>query len=563
MDDSVFHGMKREQLLHFLKTKLLLCNLKNNWFFPVSAAAFFCLHLFPVYVDHYIGILIALAASIAVAASHPSILNYIKQQKTSMKVLSMMTAMGVCWAGQIVFIKRWSLFTFVQQLEQKFFSLNIPLLLGSFGAFIAVYFIFFWLLVFWNEMKRLLSNVKVFQGITLIEKVVFCVLLLIILISMLVVFSKTEAFYGTLCEYDVIYTSDSPTIVGGNAYLALNHGENDLRQPLFALFAAPFVGAVYLIGKLFRVTEITMAMLVNTVQIIMLFSANYMLTKMMKLNSVNRICFMILFSCTYMHLLFVLMMEQYIVAYFWLIFCIYLISQKEENSRLAVWGAGGTLLTSMILLPFISEKNPIKEWKAWLCDMVKCGVELIAVMLTFFRFDVFYNLKYQLSNVGGFTGETIHFSQKLYQFTGFVHNCFFAPKAGVNMNIGDHISWQLHPATNVNWVGVGILLLVLISFIWNWEKTSARIAGGWVAFSLLMLLFFGWGTKENGLILYSLYFGWAYLVLLYHLIEKIEEKSHLKNISTITAILAGILFMTANCPGLMDLLQFAIEYYPI
>ena len=34
----------------------------------------------------------------------------------------------------------------------------------------------------------------------------------------------------------------------------------------------------------------------------------------------------------------------------------------------------------------------------------------------------------------------------------------------------------------------------------------AKISFGWVLFSAIILLFIGWGTAENGLILYSLYF---------------------------------------------------------
>ena len=303
-------------------------------------------------------------------------------------------------------------------------------------------------------------------------------------------------------------------------YLALTHPENDLRQPLFAVFAAPFVGIPYLLARVMGASATVQAILMNSAQILMLFTANFMLAKMLKLNSVKRICFMLLTSCTYSQLLFTLMMEQYIVAYFWLIFSIYLIVENQQPERIALWGAGGTLLTSMILLPFMSNKSPVKDFKAWFMDMVKYGLEFVALMLVFCRFDVIFNLMSRISFLSGFTGKTVTFADKIYQYTDFICNCFVAPDAGVNTTAVDHISWQLNPATGISFIGILILVLVAISAIWNRDKKSSLLAAGWVGFSVIMLLGLGLGTKENGLILYSLYFGWAFLVLLFQLAGK-------------------------------------------
>ena len=80
---------------------------------------------------------------------------------------------------------------------------------------------------------------------------------------------------------------------------------------------------------------------------------------------------MLLSCCSYSYLLSVIMMEQYIVAYFWLILFIYLYCENEGHfGRIVLWGAGGTLLTSMILLPLSSEHSPVSEFKAWFTDML-------------------------------------------------------------------------------------------------------------------------------------------------------------------------------------------------
>ena len=395
------------------------------------------------------------------------------------------------------------------------------------------------------------------------EWTIYTFLIVVSICFMTFSFFQSQAFYGTELSYDIIYTSDSPSLVKGNVYLALTHTENDLRQPLFAVFAAPFVGIPYLFGKLLGVSASVQAMLVNMVQVIMLFAANFMLAKMMKLNPVKRVCFMILTSCTYTHLLFTLMMEQYIIAYFWLILCIYLISENRRPDRITLWGAGGTLLTSMVLLPFMSDKNPIKNFREWFADMVKFGLEFVAVMLVFCRFDVIFNLTSRIAFLGGFTGKNLTLTEKLYQYISFISSCFIAPDAGVNTTAVDHISWQLSPVTSINFIGIVILVLVIVSAILNKDKKSSLLSAGWIVFSVFMLLGLGWGTKENGLILYALYFGWAFLVLLFQLVEKIEDKLNVKFLVPVFGIGCAIALAVVNIPAIMEMVNFAITYFPV
>lgn len=52
------------------------------------------------------------------------------------------------------------------------------------------------------------------------------------------------------------------------------------------------------------------------------------------------------------YLLAVLMMEQYIVAFFWLSLCIYFVCSDSEPDRIFLYGAGRTLATSFIFTPF-------------------------------------------------------------------------------------------------------------------------------------------------------------------------------------------------------------------
>lgn len=541
----------------------IIANLKRNWYFPISAMAFFGLNA-SLNLGYLVGLPIAFIASLVVASQVPSLFNFAKQNRICLHVVAIMTALGICWSGQSSFYARWNASSKVQALEAMLPTpIDIPGVISLLGAVAAIFFIYLCVLKFWKEMMKIISEHDLFNDLVLTERIVYSVLIIASLAFVGFSFVQTEAFYGTEYFYDIIYTSDSPSLVKSNVYLALTHPENDLRQPLFAVFASPFIGIPYLLGKLLGASASVQAMLVNTVQVVMLFVANFMLTKMMNLNSVKRVCFMLLTSCTYTHLLFSLMMEQYIVAYFWLIFCMYLISEKQHPDRIALWGAGGTLLTSMVLLPFMSDKNPIKNFKAWFADMEKYGLEFVAVLLVFCRFDVIFNLPTRVSFLGGFTGHSITLMDKIYQYIAFVPNCFIAPDAGVNTTATDHISWQLNPVTSISFMGIAILLLAIVSTILNRDKRSSLLAAGWAAFSAVMLLGLGWGTKENGLILYALYFGWAFLVLLFHLVEKVEEKLNMKFFVPVFSIGCAVVLAVVNIPAIMEMVNFAITYFPV
>ncbi len=541
----------------------LLANLKRNWYFPISAIAFFCLNA-TLTVGYLLGMLIAFGISVVISSQTKSIYAYTKENSTALRIVSFLTAIGICWAEQATFYANWSVSSKAQALETLLpFTLDISGVISTIGAVVALCFVYFCVSVFWKETERIISDNKIFQRITKTEIVVYALLLIASVAFVVFVFAQSEAFYATEHNYDIIYTSDSPALVKGNVYLALTHPENDLRQPLFAVFSASFVGIPYLISRLFGASASVQAMLINIAQVVMLFVANFLLAKIMKLNSSKRICFMVLSFFTYTQLLFILMMEQYIVAYFWLILCLYLINEKQQPDRISLWGAGSTLLTSMVLLPFMSEKSPFKDFKTWLSDMVKYGLEFIGIMLVFCRFDVICNLSSKVSKLSGFTGKSITITDKFYQYTHFLLDCFVAPNAGVNTTAFDYVSWQLNAATTVNIVGIAVLCLAGLSAFLNRHKKSSLLAAGWVVFSAVMLFGLGWGTRENGLILYALYFGWAFLVLLFQLVEWVEDKLHTKILVPIISLGMAISFAVINIPAIIEMVNFAITYYPV
>lgn len=542
------------------KKENIVANLKQNWYLPISALAFFCLNM--IFTYFYLpGIPVAFVIMIVIASQVTSVWEQIRHNSLWIHILCGVSALGVCLATRINFYKE-SL-KLMEKLSLPTSFDKIFLIVSYLGVAVAIFFVYFCIQLFWKKFVQIFTEIQFFSDVKKSELIIYGLLFALTLGYMIFSFVNTDAFYGTPYINDVIYTSDSPSLVKENVYLVVTHPENDLRQPLFALFAAPFVGLPYLVGRVLDASASVQAILVNTVQIGMLFAANFILTKLLKLDCIKRVSFMLLTTFTYMYLLFTLMMEQYMIAYFWLIFGIYIICEKRRIEQFALWGAGGTLLTSMTLLPFMSKNNPIKNFKEYVIDMVKYGMSFVLVILTFCRADIFLKLTRSVTTLSSFTGRNVGLMDKINQYFTFIQSCFIAPKAGLNTTAVDHISWQMYAVTGISIIGAVILALAIISAILNRRNKSSMVAIGWVAFSVVILFVLGWGTRENGQILYALYFGWAFLVLLFQLVEKIETKLKVRFITPLISVGCSVAMAAVNIPKIMEMISFAITHFPI
>lgn len=504
--------------------------------------------------------LLALFVSLVAAAVAPSGRECLKMGSLKCKVLALLSALGVCWGAYA----GWNTASKEGRMQQMLPLVPMALDLISMACTVlSIWFVYVCLIWLYSRMADVFAELGTFRNLRFRELLIYAVLFLLVLCLVTGTFLQTDVVYGTEYNFDNVYTSDSSSLVKENVYLTLDHGENDIRQPLFAVFAAPFMGLPNLIVELLSPSAPVRAVIFNTAQLLLLFVTIFLLARMMKLSEGKRICFMLFACSSYTCLLFELMMEQYIVACFWLVFFLYLTAEGKQPNRLALWGAGGSLLTSMILIPFMSKKNPFKTFKDWFVDMVRYGLEFVAVIFLFFRYDVLFQLGQQAAGISGYTGSSVTFADKVFQYTHFVRNCLLAPVAGVDFTTVDHVSWKQEPVTGICILGVVIIALAILSAVVNRKKKSSLLAAYWVGFSMLLLLVMGWGTAENGLILYALYFGWAFFQLLFQLLEWVAEKLGAAWLVPVGSLGAAAAMLAVNLPAILELVNFGITYYPV
>ena len=533
--------------------------LKRNIILPVSAVSFLILYssLKPLFSLSFI---LSITVILVVAAQFPPINNYLKQTPILVKTLSLCAAFGECLVAQEHFLKEYSLQSTINL--EPLVNGNAVYIISLALFFVSIPFVYICIVYFWNNFIDIIKNSSLLNDITKKELLIYCLVTGLSILFITAVFSKTNAFYAPSSKNNnIIFRFDSNYTVVCNSYLDIRQFENDIRQPLFAVFSAPFIGIPYLFSKFF-VSEQIRAILENIVQIFLLFFANFALAKAMRLNAIKRICFMLLCSVSFMQLLSILVMEQYIIAYFYLSIFIFQITENNDHRQFISYAASGTLITSSVLFPFILKRTSFSNFKSSFKSIINWVFHFLVINLAFFRFEIFYWTPNRISFLSQFADTNCNFESKLCQYTEFLHNIFFSPNVIIKNDM-DISSIQLAPIQHLNLFGILIFLAVLISAIFNRKKKSSLLAFGWVIYSIIILLIIGWGTVENSLILYSLYFGWALLVLLFQLVEHVEEKLGTRLLVPCFTGFAMISMVLCNIDGVKELIGFAISNYPV
>ncbi len=442
-----------------------------------------------------------------------------------------------------------------QEIFNNLIHINVPAnLVGKIIGIMALPFTIF--IVNWFH-KYLYNNIILFfKKLTKVEKIYLYIILVFSIISSIVIIYFTTAFSRPQYYYDIIYTSDTGALLMNNDYMNISYAENDIRQPLFGIFAAPFGFAAKSISNLcfFLRTGYEYETILTIFQFLLLAISTILLSRLLNIEENRKKYFYGLISCSFPYLLFSLLLEQYVLCLFYLILAIYCYHNNPDRVNYTYIGAVGTLITSGIIFPYIVKNKNIKQWFK---SVFKCLSAFLGVVIVGGQFPQLLTVAKDIKRllVGGAIG--LPFINKLYQYFAFVKGLFL-PSPGEIVWNGYISSYRLLPINSLEWLGVLIIILCIISFILNYKNKMAKLLMFWVFFSSVILLFVGWGSLENGLVLYSLYFAWAFYSLIYLLIERVCKNRKVFNVAMI--LLIGVIVI-ANLVEFINILKFAISYY--
>lgn len=429
----------------------------------------------------------------------------------------------------------------------------IALLIMSFIAMYGVSVIFNYVL---SNIVALIDTIidKKYE-INNIVAIAVCVLYFLLIIW---AYGNTTAFYGSGYN-DVIYGSDSYTLTSSNVWLSLFQRQNDLRQPLYMLTAAPFMGIAYILGIILNCFYVNgLAIAYAFVQALLLVWSIWLLSHLISDNDIIRSLIILILSVSYPAIVFSLCLEQYVSSFFWLIMAVVAVMYDQKKADLMIIGAANGLLTSAFLVVWKKAKSFVE----WFQSAFKCGMMFLLTLFAFGRADIFLNIKANLAEIFQHTGKKLTIVDKAYQYSKFVEDCFVGQPAVEKVHNSGFLIWGSSEPNTINVVGIIIIVLIVVAVIWNRDSLLCKISASWIGFSVLLLCVLGWGTSSNALFLYSLYFSWAFWVPFFLSFQKIYNKGYKKSVIVILACLF-ILIAKLNIAEFIRMLNFTIENYPL
>lgn len=423
-----------------------------------------------------------------------------------------------------------------------------------------LYFLVVWYRYFYNKIRFLFNTIN--NDFKKYEKIIVILFFIIFSIAGLVLFLNTTIF--TTCTstegwhfpYDVLYTTDSPMIVFYDAFANVNSICNDIRQPLFGVFSLPFAIISHIISFIFSFIineKFLYFYMMFVIQVAISQICVMLVVKIINANKLKTILLTIFINSTYCLLLFTFVAEQYIFSIFWLIIFIYLYIKHDVKDVFFSIASAGSLISNIVVYPlivFCEKKNCVK----------KCIIYFLVFIVVLSLFGQFHYIPNSLSmisfDIESFGGKYIFFIDKLKQYLYFVRSMFLAP--------GGYFYWQDNYicfyrqilANNNSILGIIILMVCIISYVINQHKKEIKIAGIWVLFSFFIICIIGWGTAENGTLLYSYYFIWPFVILLSCLLKKINN-----SLFTILMCLMIIVMLFFNIAELTKIVIFGCKYY--
>ncbi len=371
----------------------------------------------------------------------------------------------------------------------------------------------------------------------------------------------TQAFYGAHINgawynFDLIYSADSGYLVHTDVFRNIGADQNDLRQPLFGVFAMPFSQCAWILSKVLFFLPNGYVTILQIMEMLLFLVAAILVARMLGLESYRKALFLGLLCVSYPVLIFSLTAEQYLFAVFYLILMIYL-QDDPVGGSLGYIAATGSMLTSGIFFPLITWDRSFKQFV--LRTLKLCGA-FFAVMILSGQLTAFLDIPSYIEGYGYYTGVDVSLHDKLMQYVNFVGSTLAAPASHVDFDSYRHVSWQMMPVTHWRLTGLGVLALSLGGVAVKPKARFSRICLAWMAFSLLLLGIVGWGTIDNGLMLYTLYFGWAFLAMVFQLLDYVFSRRKVLEIALILMMILVVGLKNVN--ALKAALVFATQFFP-
>ena len=424
------------------------------------------------------------------------------------------------------------------------------------ALFVYLYWFLGW---FYQRLQAMLKKADAVERWFFLAAFALCIVGILLAFSQTSVFSSPNASADNVWKkVDILYTSDTSSLTEQNVFLNVAASENDIRQPLFGVFAAPFALGASLVSRLLQLPAAYLPLL-QILQAALLLVSLVLIVRMLGFSGGVKALSLVLLFVLFPTLLFLLNMEQYIFSVFWLILLVWLFVSGETEGRGVSWiAATGSILISGVSIVLVPNG---KSWKERFQSIALAVLWFALIALLFGRAAMVMTTAANLQFLLQFAGDKLPFVARLMQYVRFAASCFVAPAAQMLRFDNGVAAYEQLEVTSWSIGGFAVLAAAVAGFLLNRKSVFARICAAWVACSFLLLCLLGWGTSENGLVLYTLYFGWAFVSLILMLIDRLLRTIRPLQIGLLGACILALAY--ANALGIADIIRFGLQYYPV
>ena len=429
----------------------------------------------------------------------------------------------------------------VQEMLSNFLSINetyaaiivfATALAVSLIAFPALY------ILLGSLLKFILPGLKeVLLSITRAEYIILGAFFCLIAIMSIINVFEAPVFLSN-------YSDGKPTYIGffgaDSSYLAFydclaSPVLDDIRHPLMGIVSMPFsllawfftlpIYGISLLMPFQGNIYMIFALSLTLVQALAVSIGAILLKKIIAELCGERfsLLFLLVFLCSFPALFYSITVERYAIMFFYNILFLFVVTRKKQLPvRLAAFICMvGSISTSVVFLPLLFD-NIKQDRKRFFSQFATVAVAAATIIFFTGRLAMILDV---FAFSGGFLEDFASFfnRENIFHMTVFLRTIFICPAwifDGQQLSMAKIIGFgSLNSAIAVTVFVAGISALFI-----GFKKQFIRTSFFWAVFAALLLGVLGIGTVSNEMALYSLYFSWAFFVLVFYALYKILNK---------------------------------------
>ena len=398
------------------------------------------------------------------------------------------------------------------------------------------------------------------------ERVYFITVVSIFGVYIAIVYSLSAIFIdgGSNFPYppdSIIYDLDGGKNFSRDAQF--NFASVTVKKLFYPLVNLPLSLSAHALGRILFFIPASYLYLVQVFHMGLMAGSAILLARMCKITGFSRIYFLLLYTFSYPFLVFSTQLERYVLPTFCIILFMYVCIYIPQVKRIVAMAASGTLMTSLVVFPFVAYS---KDIKTWFLNLLKiCSVFITVCIFCGTLSLIFGSIQFILDELDKYAGGGVSTTQKALQFINFISSIFVRPETILAYRVSldenfEYITYALAPVVSVSWLGIVLITLSVAGFVINRKHQFVRMSFLWAIFTVIVVFVIGWYTNGNSAFLGTLYFGWAFFVLVFMFFEKLLEKQRIVKYAVYS--LAFIAMTTLNIAGIADLIKFVVQYYP-